>query len=341
MQALNQKTQAAIEQGQKWLREAEQGQREALDQLRSFQLETRSAQATIPANIGTLNPTQMLEQSKNTARRASSRLDQEVQNLIKWRKKRKFRRNLIFAVSGVAILVLVIAIIAFYDNHTKAQLYNSAKVLLESKQPDAAQIQLQKLLKKDPNYRDATALLRKTYYRLEDHFIDNKNKWDEYDTDKVTKKIQNGKYTFQNKMTSSDSLEWISVDMSQNEDFQIESSIAKGDGTDNYGYGLVWGLTDVNNHYYFRISGNGYYLYGKQADGKLTAIIGWTKSNHINQHNSTNKLTIKKSGHQIMFSINDNFVGQAYFERSFGNKIGFRVDPEIKVEIDNVSVYVE
>jgi len=467
IQALNQQTQAAIEQGQKWLQEAEQLQQEALDQLeeKSAHLDrpiSRSAQAMLPADIGTLNPTQMLEQSKNAARQAASLLDQELQNLIRWREKREFLRNAILAVSGVAILIALVMGIIFYDNHSKAQLYNSAKVLLEDGKWQQAQNQFQELLNKDSNYRDAqtllyesyyrlssaaikagnleeardeleslrrlnpsyrdttallcevyyrlgaaavksgnwtevrkaleslqrlnpsyrdatallceayyrlgatalkdkkwaearnalellqglnpsyrdgAALLRKTFYRLEDDFIDNRNRWDEKADDKVMLKIQNGRYIIQNKMSSNGWLAYHSIDMSQNEDFHIESKMKKVVGRDDRGYGLVWGLTD-NNYYYFSISGNGQYVYGKQIKGSWKNIIGWVKSNQIN-NNSANKLTIKKSGNQIRFFINDNFVGQAQFEGFFGNRVGFQVGANMKVEIDNISVYSE
>ncbi|MBI1925603.1 hypothetical protein HYR99_15285 [Candidatus Poribacteria bacterium] len=106
---------------------------------------------------------------------------------------------------------------------------------------------LDSLQRLNPSYRDA-ALLRKTIYRLEDNFIDNRNQWPEKVDDEVMLKIKNY-YIIQNKVARREPeayrVVWKTIDISKNENYRIESTMMKMDGA-NSGFGLVWGLRDVS-----------------------------------------------------------------------------------------------
>jgi len=186
-QTLENDTQSVFKRGEEWLQEVEQKQSEALRQLGVVQLThltAQNVQPTPPADADTLNPTQMLERSKNTVSQVASDLGREVTNLIALRDRRSFRRKLIF-VSAVAIAVALIAAIFLYkeystifavvsavaipaalitgiflyNEHSKGQLYISAKTLLDGGEYLQAREQFQALLNRDSDYRDTMVLL--------------------------------------------------------------------------------------------------------------------------------------------------------------------------------------
>ena len=171
---------------------------------------------------------------------------------------------------------------------------------------------------------------------LKENFDDNSYKWDESDNENVKLKIQSGKYLFQHKKNGA-RLTHNNFQINEGDDVKIESTILKLNGSDIYGYGIVWGLSNTNNFYSFLISGNGNYMYGKKFLGKWFYLIRWTKTKQI-KTNSLNKLTIIKSGNQIQFCINDSLVNTAEFEGYFGNNIGFIVNNDLEIEIDNIII---
>lgn len=75
-----------------------------------------------------------------------------------------------------------------------------------------------------------------------------------------------------------------------------------------------------------------------QVNNEWYDIIDWTKSNRINKYNSTNVLSIRKWGNKIKFYINDYYVNEALFDNFLGDKIGFNLNRNMKVEIDNLIV---
>ena len=403
-EALKQITQEQIKQGEARFQEAEQAQNAAASQLESAQIDGLTTQIDPPTPVDTerlnteaLSPTEMLGQGKDAARQSASKLIQEVQDLSRWR---THRRRLTFAVIGVTSIIALIAVtsmmLIWQDRRTKIQLYDSAKASLGVGDWEQARSQLNSLLNKDRNYRDAktllyesyylpgaaavkderleearkeltaleeeledeysylheyqhptyhdtTALLRRTYYRLDEDFMDNTNKWLEYDTQKAIKRIQGGKYTFENKTILPFALEATPIALNETEDFKIESEMKKVGGIDNGRYGLFWSIARRDLFYFFLIAGNGEYSYGRMVNGVWFDIIVRTKSNRIAMFNAINKLIIKKSGNQVTFLINDNdnVLNEVEFERFPINRVGFCVEPDVQIEIDNISVYVE
>jgi hypothetical protein len=147
--------------------------------------------------------------------------------------------------------------------------------------------------------------------------------------------VKNGKLFLENK----DLLPLVSTKLfdtviNQSQNFKIEAEIKKIYGLDNFSYELVWGFKDKNNFYSFGVSSNGYYRYGKYLNGIYIPIINWKKSYLIN-NNDKNKLSIKKEGNKILFFVNDNKIDQSNYEKFIGNRQGFMLQSNMKVEIDN------
>ncbi|MBN1948662.1 MAG: hypothetical protein JW784_02865 [Candidatus Cloacimonetes bacterium] len=172
---------------------------------------------------------------------------------------------------------------------------------------------------------------------FEDYFTDNSNSWYTGEDEEMTTRIENGKYLFQNK-TDGDYYVWNRAYLDDGEDFNITTRIRHTGGVDDYGYGLVWGMEDIDNHYYFLISHNGYYQIGKYKEGEIYIKVEWTQNAYINTQSINNKLTLRKVGDQLKFYINDNYVNQIQFESFFANSLGFVVWEAQTIEIDDLIV---
>lgn len=171
----------------------------------------------------------------------------------------------------------------------------------------------------------------------EDNFSDNSGNWGTNDNENILLNIQNGKYFFDHKQLQNAWLSWKTVTINSKRNFRISCNSLWVGGIDNHSYGLVWGLSDVNNYCSFGISANGSYRYSIKAGGTFINPIDWTKSELINK-NASNKIEVRKTGGIIEFYINDIKVNQSNFEDFFGNNVGFNVNRNQKVLFDNLLV---
>lgn len=174
---------------------------------------------------------------------------------------------------------------------------------------------------------------------LDENFTDNANKWYQGKSDNYEVKINNDKYFLDYKRTGTlrgVELKEIAVDQSKN--FKIDTSIKKISGLDNDSYDLIWGYKDKDNFYSFGISGNGKYQIGNRYNGKNRIIIKPTKNDKINKKNAENKIVISKEDKDYNFYINGSLVETIPFQKFYGNKIGFAVNTQMKVEIENIKI---
>lgn len=173
---------------------------------------------------------------------------------------------------------------------------------------------------------------------FEDDFNDNINNWPIADDNNIILEMKDGKYVFGLKLGEGWWNVFKSVPIDQNQDFQIEAIIRKTKGVNDYGYGIEWGRKDDRNLYYFVVSGDGHYCYGKKVNDQWHDILVWPQSNAVNKYDSTNKLAIQKVGEQLKFFINDQYVNTVKFESFIGTWVGFILNRQMKVEIDHFLV---
>lgn len=172
-----------------------------------------------------------------------------------------------------------------------------------------------------------------------DYFDNNRNNWALRNTSKVRLSVRNGSYFFDHKRASRSWLTWKRVNISSYDDYTIECDMRKEGGIYNNGYGIVWGLKDASNCFFFQISGDGHYRYYKSKNGKYTHIIPWKKSSYIKKYNNSyNNLTVRKRGNTLKFYINNHYVDSAFAEPFMGKNIGFRIDMKQSVSFRNLIV---
>lgn len=176
---------------------------------------------------------------------------------------------------------------------------------------------------------------------LDEDFSDNYLDWFEGSDDEMSAEIRDGYYLFEHKREDGSYFLWNYVDIIPEDDFEIFTTITHAGGVHDYGYGVVWGMEDIENLYCFNISDDGCYSYGKYANDEWTNLIDWTVSDVLHSYNATNTLTIRKSNDQYNFFINEEWVDSYRFESFFGDCIGYVIFKKQYIKIDNLIVKQE
>lgn len=94
-------------------------------------------------------------------------------------------------------------------------------------------------------------------------------------------------------------------------DFILEIETQQRGGPDDNDYGVILRYQDDGNFYYFKISGDGYYTFGKLIDNELFDIIRWQESEAIHLGSSRNNLRVEVVDENFSFYINDELVDTA------------------------------
>jgi len=174
---------------------------------------------------------------------------------------------------------------------------------------------------------------------FEDYFNDNQNRWGTPDTKMWRLAVEDGKYLINNKSTRSSCRTWNKkIDLKDDIDFTIETSIQKTGGLDNRGYGLLWGLKDNKNQYIFETGGNGYFGVFRVENTIVTPIINWKPFKQINRGNSNNKLTVARYKEKTHFFINDAYAGQAQGLFLYGPMVGFGNESNVETAVDYIRI---
>ncbi len=188
------------------------------------------------------------------------------------------------------------------------------------------------------SYNDYTSAEKKRLFI--DNFDDNSNNWciGAKLNGKAEGAISYGNFMWQSKASGTSPTCHISVNIDENSDFEIETSIRYISGEDNNGYGVYWGGNDYSLNYYYRfaISGNGSYIISKYT-GTWQNFKDWTKSAAISS-TDYNKLTIRKVAGTLYYFINETYVFSMPFERFLGDKIGFQTNQNTLIYIDYLKV---
>lgn len=120
-------------------------------------------------------------------------------------------------------------------------------------------------------------------------------------------------------------------------DFDIETTLAFLSGSDDIGYGLVWGADNRRSLYYFFISANGSYCFGKVVRDEDNPLIEWEPSSFI-QMGGPNTLRVRKTGDTLHLFINNQPVTQVKAEAPFGHLFGIAANSGLAVKVLNFFV---
>lgn len=122
-------------------------------------------------------------------------------------------------------------------------------------------------------------------------------------------------------------------------DFVFEAKARKIKGPENWGYGLVFRLSDEKNTYEFAVSGNGMYYVGKTVNGDYADIVPWTFSSAVKQGNSTNKLAVEAKGDEFSFYVNGVYLTSLKDNTFSSGKVGFLDYSGVLAAFDDAKVH--
>jgi len=112
----------------------------------------------------------------------------------------------------------------------------------------------------------------------------------------------------------------------ENNNNTYEIDCKKMNGSQIYGYGMVFGAsnTGTDNYYYLIITCDGYYRISKVSDGQRTTVCDWTETTAVKPgYNNLNNLKVVTSGTSYIVFINGIQVYNFTDEGVFGSRIGF------------------
>ena len=173
-------------------------------------------------------------------------------------------------------------------------------------------------------------------------FNDNKNSWSIRDDENVRLAIQSGDYILDHKRETGGWTATINKYINTNGNFRITGQFKKVSGTQNNGYGLVFGKKNKDNQNMFLISGSGSYKILKFENGQEKLVKNWTNSSYIKTGNGKyNYLKVQKVGSALKFYINSNLVYTSYSSKFYGNSTGFAAYDQQRINIGYLSIMYE
>ncbi|MBC7486526.1 MAG: hypothetical protein H7282_07225 [Cytophagaceae bacterium] len=113
-----------------------------------------------------------------------------------------------------------------------------------------------------------------------EEFDNNLNEWSEWQSDENGATLTNGNYNVENKTTEGRAY-WQTFQVDLKSDYSIEMKLTQTAGTDNNGYGLIWGFEDWNNYNSFLITPNKYFYIGSSEAGTANEIQPDITNNNV------------------------------------------------------------
>ncbi|GEM_PF-2717569 len=174
---------------------------------------------------------------------------------------------------------------------------------------------------------------------FKDSFANNQNNWEQRNDATAKLEIANSTYLIEHRQEGKVFPVTSPVNLSEGADYEIQATLQKVSGVDNYGFGLVWGMQDSNNFYTFQISNEGQYRLSQLVKGEWQVQRAWTDTPRLKKYNLANKLAIRQTGAQTSFYINEQLVDTLTFPfDGFGKQIGFIVSSVMTIKVYNLVV---
>lgn len=186
---------------------------------------------------------------------------------------------------------------------------------------------------------NATSVAQQLNLLYEDDFNDDRSYWWVGSSDIFDAEIKDGVYRLSYKEDKAAYDVFFEVFIDPKKEYSIQTKIREVKGVENYGYGLLFGMKDVNNCYTFDVSSNGLATVGEYIDGEYVAVNPWKKVEAVKPMGQWNELEIKHRKGFTSFLVNGERV---FITKSIpfkGNSIGFNLAHRMVVEVDEIKVY--
>ncbi len=186
-----------------------------------------------------------------------------------------------------------------------------------------------------------TSLISQTNHKvIIDEKFDNPSStdWNQKNTDSQNLKIENGVYKIESK--SDKSMGWAIRDLGLNinNNYIIEFDIRQTAGTDNSGYGLVFGMNkSISQYYKFSISSTQFRKLNGYWNKKYNNLRDWKKKESvIKKMNEWNRIKLVRTRNLLELYVNDVQVLAYGKYIDYGRDIALFADKKgMKIEVDN------
>ncbi|MBN8578903.1 MAG: OmpA family protein [Cytophagales bacterium] len=148
-----------------------------------------------------------------------------------------------------------------------------------------------------------------------------------------TMRIERGKYFITTTQKDKGRYVAISPYIDSNKDFTIEASFVQKSGSDNNGYGLMWGDNANGKYHDFTIASTGYFRILTPEKGEK--LNQWIASEKVAALGEENKLKIEQRKGRLYFYINTHLVTDIDALPFYGMRTGFITHTDMVLEIDN------
>ena len=175
-------------------------------------------------------------------------------------------------------------------------------------------------------------------FLFEDDFSDNRNQWPEWQDEKSSASVKDGKYILRNHSENDGFSVFYPVSIDLRQDFEIQIDLNKVRGSSGeHRAGISW-LNKEEIHIFY-IDYNGWWGYNKWNKEKKWQDILRRKDTIIKQTlNRSNALSLKKSGGNIQFFINNQSVGKIKFKGDTSNILMISFSGKTTIEIDSLKI---
>ena len=170
-------------------------------------------------------------------------------------------------------------------------------------------------------------------FLLEEYFENNAEKWPVDNNKYYSSKVVNGTYKIETFDRPSATSFTIIKPISFKKKFTLKTGISFLDGNDDRPFGMIWGRAGKKNGVKFLIRATGYFSVCYNVDNSLIWLINWTHNNAIRKGINLNTMEVIKTESLMHYKINDEVVATTDHLPSFGNKIGFHVEDNIKIAV--------
>lgn len=174
--------------------------------------------------------------------------------------------------------------------------------------------------------------LAQTTKVVEDHFDTNKYGWSISQGANYDAKIEGGKFILNTYEESKGRYFTLSPYFDKKKDFVLQATFTQQSGSDNNGFGLLWGLR--GDHYHtFVITTNGYYQV--IANDKTEGLNEWVDTDKIKPMGQPNTLRVEYHGGKLSAYLNGDKVIEHDALMLFGNGIGIINYTNMVLEVDD------
>jgi hypothetical protein len=144
--------------------------------------------------------------------------------------------------------------------------------------------------------------------------------------DPVNRVIADGRYRWEAKVSRANSISKVWLSDFRVSDLHLSANSKHIIGTRaNSGWGVIFGVQDNQNYYWFRMTDSKYFAVSVAEHGQWRDLIAWTRTDTV-KPNGVNQLEVIAREAHFAFLINGQIVSEANDERYRKGLVGLAIE---------------